>query len=225
MFKVGIRFYAAPRHNAVGGADGCGAAEGCSDSELIVPFQIGTVNDAKNVPAVVLPVFIHKLICDPLHLIREALCSRNAKMIFQGLGNHILVSLLIDPKVWFPRLLSANGVGNVKHIAQLGMIRKWIDQGNAFGTSPDVASHLSVPKVIIRTGGGFRPLGVDHQLLMVRILVKPGGGGQKVRPALIAGGDLPGGTVCQLYVKVRFFGHKSFLLIRQKRVRTLRTRF
>ena len=67
---------------------------------------------------------------------------------------------------------AGSGVGDVKDIPQPGPVPGIVHQGDALGTAPDIAAHLVVPQVILRTGGSVRALGVDHQLVMEGVFLK-----------------------------------------------------
>ena len=67
-----------------------------------------------------------------------------------------------------------------------------------------LAPHSLVPQFVIRTGRGVGPLGVDHELFVVWVFVQPCGGGEKVRPALVARGYLRSHVVCQLTVLLEY---------------------
>ena len=95
----------------------------------------------------------------------------------------------VAPEVWAAGAFAAAGVGDIEHIFQLRGVAGGVNQGNALGSPADVAAHVLVPNVKAGTGGGFRALGIDQKLLVVRILVQPGGGVQKICPAEIAAGD------------------------------------
>ena len=51
-------------------------------------------------------------------------------------------------------------------------------------------AHLFIPQIVLCTGGGVRTLGVDHQLLMERVLVKAGSSSEKPCPFLPAPREL-----------------------------------
>ena len=70
--EVFLRLQPAAGQQGVGGADGDGISECGSYVEIIIIVQIGTVNDAKDVKLVVLPVFVRKPGGDPLQLLHKA---------------------------------------------------------------------------------------------------------------------------------------------------------
>ena len=98
-------------------------------------------------------------------------------------------------------------VRNIKHIAQPGPVAGIVHQRDTLGAAPDVAAHAVVPQVVFGAGGGIRALGVDHQLLMERIFVETGDGGEKARPLLPAAGELPRHLVGHLRVLFSFGWH------------------
>ena len=62
--------------------------------------------------------------------------------------------------------------------------------GDDLGTAPYITAHLFIPQIVLRTGGGVRSLGIDHQLLMERVLVKAGSSSEKPCPFLPAPREL-----------------------------------
>jgi len=97
-------------------------------------------------------------------------------------------------------MLSFARIGHVKHIAQLGLIAGGIHQRDALGAAADIAAHLGIPEVVLRTGGRVRALSVDHELFMIGILVQTGSGFKEIRPFVMAVGDSPGGIIRQLKI-------------------------
>ena len=104
------------------------------------------------------------------------------------------------PEVGAAGALCAAGVRYIKHIPEPGSIPGVVDEGDPLCALPNVASHAFVPQVVLGAGSSIWPLGVNHHLFMERIFVEAGGGGEKVRPALVAAGYLGGHVVRQLVV-------------------------
>ena len=100
------------------------------------------------------------------------------------------MSFLQRPQPGGAGIFPPTSIGNIEHIAQAGPVARIVHQGDALGAAPDVAAHAVVPQVVLGAGGGVRALGVDHHLLMERIFVEAGGGGEKARPFLPAAGEL-----------------------------------
>ena len=104
-------------------------------------------------------------------------------------------------------MFTGSGVGNIKNIAQAGSVPGIVHQSDSLGAAPYIPAHLFIPQIVLCTGGSVRALGIDQQLLMERILVKAGGGGQKSRPFLPAACELGRHMVGHLPVKFCFGWH------------------
>ena len=87
-------------------------------------------------------------------------------------------------------MFTGSGVGNVKDITQARSVPGIIHQSDSLGTAPYITAHLFIPQIVLRTGGGVRSLGIDHQLLMERVLVKAGSSSEKPCPFLPAPREL-----------------------------------
>ena len=87
-------------------------------------------------------------------------------------------------------MFTGSGVGNIKNIAQAGPVPGIVHQSDPFGTAPYIPAHLFIPQIVLCTGGGVRSLGIDHQLLVERVLVKAGSSSEKPCPFLPAAGEL-----------------------------------
>jgi hypothetical protein len=80
--------------------------------------------------------------------------------------------------------------------------------------------HFLVPKLISGAGRSVRALRINHELLMIRILVEPRGGFQKIRPAFVTGGDLHRrvvGHLCQNRYRAWHIEIPPFGLLDKKR--------
>lgn len=146
------------------------------------------------------PVFRNFYAGNLMELFREATVIENFKLFFQGGGNHLFMLRTVFPEVGVTRVFSFSGVCYIENIFELGSITGVVNEGDSLCAPSNVATHALVPQLVVCTGRGLRPLGVDHELLVVGVLVEPGGGGKKVCPALIAAGYFLGGKVCQLAV-------------------------
>ena len=205
--KVALRLQAAAGQQGVGGADDGGVSEGRPDVEIIIIFQVRTVNDAKDVKLVVLPVFVHQLGGDPLQLFFHAAGGIHVEAAFQGGGHGVVMLVPVFPKIGAAGFLPAARVGHVEYIPKPGTVAAGVDQGDPPAPAPHIAVHGVVPKLVVRAGRGLRPLGVDHQLLVIGVLIQSCGGGEKTRPRLQAAGDLLCGLVGQLRVELQFAWH------------------
>ena len=130
------------------------------------------------------------------------------------------VFLVQRPQPGGAGVFTGAGIGNIKHIPQPGPVAGIVHQGDALGAAPDVAAHAVVPQVVFGAGSGVRALGVNHHLLMERVLVEPGGGGEKARPLLPVAGELPRYLVGHLRILFCFGWHgvlSSFLVLYKSR--------
>ena len=77
------------------------------------------------------------------------------------------------PEVHGAGVLPFSSVGHVKDVPQLRLLAACVYKGNAGGAAPDKAPIIFCSEVILGAGGRVRPLGVDHDLFVVRILIEP----------------------------------------------------
>jgi hypothetical protein len=227
VFKVVFRFQTAAQHQGIADTDLGGIPEGHSDVEFIILFQKRILKDAEDVPAVVLPVFPRKLRGHRLQLIGKAFACRHAVVFLQhgGYGRNVLLPKF--PQVQASGIGPGAGVRNIKYIAQSLAVAAGIDERDALGTAPHIPAHCIVPDVELRTGGGVRALGMDHDLLVIRVFVQPRRGGEEGLPALQASGQLPLSFFRHSSVLLQFACHRSRLLSKKKRAPTChgRSRF
>ena len=184
VFKVVLRVKTASGHEQIGDADGGGAAKRDAYVEIIIAIEKRIVNDGEDVTLVVIPVFIRKLCGDAFKLIGKSACAVHIVTVFQHGGYGVPVFLAQLPEIRASSALGASCVRYIKHIAQPRSFAAVVDEGDALGAATDISAHFLVPEVILRAGGGVRSLGVDHDLLGIRVLIQPCGGGKKARPAL-----------------------------------------
>jgi len=123
-------------------------------------------------------------------------------------GRHRIPVLFLQlPQPGGAGMFAGPGVRDVEHIAQTGFVPGIVHQSDSLGAAPYIPAHLFIPQIVLCTGGSVRALGIDQQLLMERILVKAGGGGQKSRPFLPAACELGRHMVGHLPVKFCFGWH------------------
>ena len=223
MFKVVFRLQTAAQHQRIADTDLCGIPEGHSYIEFIILFQKRILKDAENVPAVVLPVFPCQLRGHSLQLNGKAFACRNAIVFLQHGGYCRNMLLPQFPQVQASGIGPGAGVRNIKHIAQSLAVAAGIDERDALGTAPHIPAHRIVPDVELRTGGGIRALGMDHDLLVIRVFVQPRRGGEEGLPALQASGQLPLRLFRHSSVLLQFACHRSRLLSKEKSARITRT--
>ena len=206
MAEILLRLQPAAGHQGVGDADRGGGFELDFDVVLIVLLQKGTVNDVENVLPVIRPVFFRQTGGHIGQLLGQ-LFAAHTVVSLQHRHDRRGVFLVHRPQPWGTGVFTGAGVGNVKHIPQPGPVPGIIHQGDALGPAPHIPAHAVVPQVVLGAGGGVRALGVDHQLLMERIFVEAGGGGEKARPLLPAAGELPRHLIGHLRILFCFGWH------------------
>lgn len=169
MDKAFVWIAPAAGQQSVFGADGGGLPEGNSDVEFIVPFQIASVNDAEDLPAVIQP------------LIHDQLLNSGMNLPFQWAGD--VISVLQRAAggffILFRKLPLREGTGsspcarirNIEHIAEFRFVPGNIQQSDSFGAPADITAHPVVPDPVVRTGSRLRTLGIDHELFMIGIFV------------------------------------------------------
>ena len=179
-----LRVQVAAGQKDVGGADHGGVSERRADVEVIVPLQEGTVNDAEDVALIAVPVIIHQLGGDPFKLTRKAAFAGNLKAVLQRVRYRITMFLPVLPEIRAAGVFLAAGVRYIEDISDSCLVPTGVNQGDPLAASADIPPHGLVPEIIFGAGGGVRALGEDQQLLMVRVLVQPSGGGEKGCPLL-----------------------------------------
>ena len=127
--------------------------------------------------------------------------------LFQRRGHCRQVRFFQRPQPGRTALPPGAGVGDVKDIPQRRAASAVVHKGNSPRTAFDVPPHAAVPEIICCAGRGVRPLGVDHELIQVRILIEPGGGLQKSRPSAEAAGQLHRRMVGHLRIEFVFVGN------------------
>ena len=121
--------------------------------------------------------------------------------------HRIQMALLQLPQPRSAGMFTGSGVGNIKNIAQAGSVPGIVHQGDALGATAHIAAHFFIPQIVLCTGGSVRALGVDHQLLMERVLVKSGCRSKESCPFLPAACELGRHMVGHLPVKFCFGWH------------------
>ena len=208
VVKVAFQFQATTGHQGVGDADGSGGLELHLDVIIIVLLQERIVNDVEEVPPMIFPIRPGQLSGHVDDLLRK-IVSRCSIAVLQHGGYRSFMLFLQLPQPGGAGMLTGSGVRNVEHIAQPGTVVGIVHQGNALGPAPHIPPHLVIPEVVLGTGGSVRPLGIDHHLILERVLVKAGSRGKKPRPLLPAIGELG----CYLFGHLRIhfrFGRHGF---------------
>ena len=189
VVEVAFRLQSAAGHQSVSDADGGGCLKLHSDVILIIFFQKGTVNDIEEVLLMLRPVFLSQFSGYLGELSGKVITIDIIGALQHGLHG-IQMALLQLPQPGCAGMFTGSGVGNVKDIAQAGPVPGIVHQSDPLGTAPYISAHLFIPQIVLCTGGGVRSLGVNHQLLMERVLVKAGSSGEKPCPFLPAPREL-----------------------------------
>lgn len=138
---------------------------------------------------ILLPIFVCQLSGDLFQLVCKTLFAGNGILPFQRRRNRVLMLRAILPKIRTAGILTVSCVGNIKDVPDSWPVAGCIDERDPLAAAPDVPAHFFVPKLISGASCRVRALGIDHELLMIRILVEPCGGFQKIRPVLMTGGN------------------------------------
>ena len=179
MVQDFLRGEAAAGQQGVGHADGGGSAKLDADGIVIIRRQERSVNDVENVLPVVVPILGGQGRGDNLQLLHKAAVAGDLIGLLQCSGHCRQVRLRQRPQPGRTALPPGAGVGDVKDIPQRRAVSAVVHKGNALRPAFDVPPHAVVPEIIRRTGRSVRPLGVDHELIQIWVLIKPGGGLQK----------------------------------------------
>ena len=206
VVEVAFRLQSAAGHQSVSDADGGGCLKLHSDVILIIFLQKGTVNDIEEVLLMLRPVFLSQFSGYLGELSGKVITIDIIGALQHGLHG-IQMALLQLPQPGCAGMFTGSGVGNVKDIAQAGPVPGIVHQSDPLGTAPYISAHLFIPQIVLCTGGGVRSLGVNHQLLMERVLVKAGSSGEKPCPFLPAPRELRCHLVCHLCISFSFGWH------------------
>ena len=189
MLEILFRIQPTAGHQGVGDADGGGGLKLDFDVEIIVLLQERTVNDVAEVLLVLVPILTRQLSGHIGELLGK-IVTGNAVVALQHGRHRPDVLFLQLPQPGGAGMFAGPGVGNVEYIPQSGPVPGIIHQGDALGPAPHIPAHAVVPQVVLGAGGSVRALGVDHQLLMERILVKSGCRSKEPCPFLPASSEL-----------------------------------
>ena len=99
MLEKSLRLQAAAGHERVGDAHGGSVAECDPYVEIIIFFQETSVNDAENVPLMLVPVIRGKLDGDVFKLFCQPMSAGNAVTVFQRRRHGVSVFVLILPEI------------------------------------------------------------------------------------------------------------------------------
>lgn len=189
VVEVAFRLQSAAGHQSVSDADGGCCLKLHSDVKLIIFLQKGTVNDIEEVLLMLRPVFLSQFSGYLSELSGKVITGNLIGALKHGL-HRIQMVLLQLPQPGSAGMFTGSGVGNVKDITQARSVPGIVHKSDPFGTAPYIPAHLFIPQIVLRTGGSVRSLGIDHQLLVERVLVKAGSSSEKPCPFLPAPREL-----------------------------------
>ena len=189
VVEVAFWFQSTAGHQSISDTDGGCCLELYSDVKLIIFLQKGTVNDIEEVLLMLRPVFLGQFSGYLRELSGKVITGNIIGALQHGLHG-IQMALLQLPQPGSSGMFTGSGIGNVKDITQARSVPGIVHQSDPFGTAPYIPAHLFIPQIVLRTGGGVRSLGVDHQLLMERVLVKSGCRSKEPCPFLPASSEL-----------------------------------
>lgn len=169
--KVGIFGKTAAGQQHIGCADGCGVEKCHAFVIVMIPLQVRTVNDAEEVLLMGKKIFCDFHRRNLFQLVNEISGVLNVVLFRHSGRNHLLMFRAEFPEVGAAGTLRGAGVCHIEHIFQLRSVPGVVDKSDAFRTPANITTHSFVPQFIIRTGGGFRALGVDHKLFVIGVLV------------------------------------------------------
>ena len=168
---MGIFCQATPGQQHIGGADGSGVEERHAFVIVMILLQIRSVNDVEKILLMGEKVFCDFHRRNLFQEVRKAARITNIVLQFQRIGNDLFMFRAEFPEVGIAGVLCTPGVRYIEHIPEPGSIPGVVDKSDAFRTPANITTHSFVPQFIIRAGGGFRALGVDHKLFVIGILV------------------------------------------------------
>ena len=169
--KVGVSTQAAPGKQGVGGAYG-----GCVDEchtfvEVMIPLQMRSVNDAEDVLLVGKEIFCDFHGGNLLQLVNEISGVLDIILFLQCIRNYLRMLRTVFPEIGTAGAFRGAGIRYIEHIFELRSVPGVVDKGDTLCAPANIAPHSLVPQFVVCAGGGFRALGIDHKLLMVRVLV------------------------------------------------------
>ena len=168
---MGIFCQTTPGQQHIGGADGSGVEECYAFVIVMILFQIRSVNDAENVLLMGEKVFCDFHRRNLFQEVRKAARITNIVLQLQRIGNDLFMFRAEFPEVGAAGTLRGASVCHIEHIFQLRSVLGVVDKSDAFRTPANITPHSFVPQFIIRAGGGFGALGIDHELFVVGVLV------------------------------------------------------
>ena len=144
MLEVVFRLKPAAGHQGIGDTDGGGCFELDFDVEIIVLFQERTVNDIAEVMLMLVPILTRQLSGHIGELLGEIVTSNPVVALQHGRHKSDVLFLQL-PQPGGAGMFTGPSVGNIKHIAQAGLVAGIIYQGDTLGTAAHIPAHFFIP--------------------------------------------------------------------------------
>ena len=144
MLEVVFRLQPAAGHQGIGDTDGGGCFELDFDVEIIVLFQERTVNDIAEVMLMLVPILTRQLSGHIGELLGEIVTSNPVVALQHGRHKSDVLFLQL-PQPGGAGMFTGPSVGNIKHIAQAGLVAGIIYQGDTLGTAAHIPAHFFIP--------------------------------------------------------------------------------
>ncbi|WP_217960052.1 hypothetical protein [Acutalibacter muris] len=157
----------AARHERICGTDRNRVAKLDLNIQLVVVLQKRPGSAGKNVYPILLPILARQFLGNGLKLIGQTALVGNAVLVGQGSGDSFGVFFTVLPQIGLTAPVLAKGVGNVEHIPH----SVGAQQADSLRAAPYSTAHAFVPHIVAGAGRGLRALGVNENLLVIRIFV------------------------------------------------------
>lgn len=206
--EVFLRPVDAPAEQRVSSAGGYCVPEESLDAVIIILCHPASGKDAGQLLLMFVPVFRRKVIRNLFQLFFQQRHGGPKAEGFRQIGfQRGEMFLLYPPEVHGPGGTAGAGIRNVKYVPQAGAVPTGIYQCNALGAALHIPAHPVVPEIVSGAGRCIRALGVNHELILIGILVQPGRAAQETLPRFLIRSGHEGGAFGHLRVILGLFVH------------------